>query len=171
MDDYLRIGSEGEIILPRSTTISHQRKFYLENEFDINLFPFVVQVPLYKKFDLRITSVSNYHFGTNNSFSDIDLQIVTPVFLFNRKGITNSRSSGIYIGPILGIGRNLMKDHYIMTVGMEPGYMFPTVKKFTITLGVQFDGSYFAYDNQDNLWREHFGFKINLGYWVSRAKG
>ena len=28
-------------------------------------------------------------------------------------------------------------------------------------------GSYFDYDNQENVWRNHFGFKAKLGFWLA----
>jgi len=31
-------------------------------------------------------------------------------------------------------------------------------------------GSYFTYDNQPNIWRSHFGFKVNIGFWVNKEK-
>ena len=143
-----------------------KEKFYSKDEFDINIIPFVLQMPLSKKFDLRLTTLGNYHFGGTSGFSDIGLQLVAPVFIFGHKEVTNSKSHGFYAGPVLGFGRNLINNHYTTTVAIEPGYMFSTKKHFTISLGLQFGGSYFNYDTEPNLWRNHFGFKINLGWWL-----
>ena len=59
-----------------------------------------------------------------------------------------------------------MNNHYTYTVGVESGYMFPTHKSFTLNIGLQLGGSYFDYDNHENKWVNHFGPKINLGFWL-----
>ena len=143
-----------------------KEQFYDEGEFDINIIPFVLQMPLTMKFDLRLTTLGNYHFGGTTGFSDLGLQLIAPVFMFSKKEATNSKSSGFYVGPVLGFGRNLINDHYTTTVAIEPGYMFSTENRFTIILGLQFGGSYFSYDDQSNIWRNHFGFKLNIGFWL-----
>ena len=143
-----------------------KEQFYDAGEFDINIIPIVLQMPLSKKFDLRLTTLGNYHFGGTEGFSDLGLQAVVPYFIFSKKEKTNSKSHGFYAGPVLGFGRNLLNDHYTTTLGIEPGYMFETEKHFTLSLGLQFGGSYFTYDDQSDIWRNHFGFKLNLGWWL-----
>ena len=143
-----------------------KEQFYDKDEFDINIIPLVLQIPLSNKFDLRLTTIGNYHFGGTEGFSDLGIQLVAPVFMFSKKEARNSKSFGVYLGPIVGFGRNLINDHYTTTVGIETGYMFRTEKHFTLSLGLQFGASYFSYDEQPNVWRNHFGFKLNLGFWL-----
>lgn len=143
-----------------------QEPFYEKGEFDVNITPFTFQIPITTRVDLRLTTLGNYHFGGETGFSDVGFQLVAPIFI-NKKVATNSKSGGIYLGPVYGFGRNLLNHHYTHTVAIEPGYMFPTEKSFSLTLGLQFGGSYFDYDSGPGKWGNHFGFKINLGFWVN----
>lgn len=143
--------------------------FYEKNEFDINIIPLIVQVPVGKRIDLRATSEVNYHFGPSNGISDVGVQFVMPVYL-KKKENTKSISHGFYAGPVLGLGTNLMDDHNTLTVAVEPGYMFKPNKSFSIALGMQLGASYFDYFNKPNTWYSHIGFKINVGFWVNRGK-
>ena len=143
-----------------------KEKFYTEKEFDINVVPLVFQIPLCKQMDLRIGTLANYHFGgEKQQFSDIGFQLVAPVFL-KAKEETNLKSFGFYAAPVLGLGRNLVNEHYTTTVAAEAGYMFEATKRFTLSMGLQLGGSYFTYDNLPNKWVQHFGYKINLGFWI-----
>ena len=142
-----------------------KEKFYEENEFDINIIPVYFQIPVSKRNDIRVVSYANYHFGGESRFSDLGLFLASPVFI-RKKEETNQKSSGFYIAPVLGLGRNLVGDHFTATFAMEPGYLFPTDNRFTLSLGMQLGGSYFMYDNEANGLRQHFGFKINLGFWI-----
>ncbi len=146
-----------------------KEQFYEKDEFDINVIPLVFQIPLSQRFDFRFVTIANYHFGSSQGFSDIGFQSVFP-FYFKKKEATKTLSSGFYTGPVLGAGRNLLNDHYNTTLAVEPGYMFKTSKRFSLSLGLQFGASYFIYDNEPNKWRSHFGFKINLGLWVNKGK-
>lgn len=144
-----------------------QEPFYDKGEFDINIIPLTVEFPVSKSIDLRFTSIVNYHIGGKEGVSDLGLQLVAPVFFLDKREAINTKSGGFYLGPLLGFGRNLLNDHYTTTVGVEPGYLFKTEEKFTLSLGLQFGGSYFSYDTEPNVWHNHFGFKINLGWWLS----
>jgi hypothetical protein len=139
--------------------------FYVENAFDINVVPLVVEVPVSQRLNLRLISVANYHFGEQRQFSDVGMQLVAPVFL-RKQDSPFQQSRGFYLAPVYGLGRNLLNGHYTHTVAIEPGYLFQTDKRFTLSLGVQFGGSYFDYDNEPNVWRQHFGPKVNLGVWL-----
>lgn len=134
-----------------------KEQFYDKGEFDVNIFPLVMQLPVTKQMDFRATLLANYHFVGENGFSDIGIFLIAPVFLKNKSNV-NITSSGFYAGPLVGLGRNILNEHYTVTLGVEPGYMFPTDKRFTLTLGLQLGGSYFEYDNGETKWRNHFGF-------------
>ncbi|MEJ2596106.1 MAG: hypothetical protein P8100_13510 [bacterium] len=144
--------------------------FYSENELDINVVPLLAQFPVSKRVDLRAVTLVNYQIGgEENGISDIGMQIVLPVF-FKKKEKTRSLSGGFYAGPVVGIGRNLLNDHNTLILAVEPGYQFPAKKSFSIALGLQLGATYFDYFNQANVWRNHFGFKVNIGFWANKSK-
>lgn len=145
-------------------------QFYEENELDINVIPLMIQFPVAKLIDIRFVTVANYHIGGDeNGFSDIGLQFVMPIY-FKKKDVIKSPSKGFYAAPVVGLGRNLLNDHNTLTLAAEAGYMFATNKSFSLALGLQFGATYFDYDNQPNVWRNHFGFKVNIGFWVNKGK-
>jgi len=145
-------------------------RFYDENEIDINIIPITFQVPVGKLVDFRLTTIANYHFGgEQNGVSDIGFQFVFPVY-FKKKENSKDLPKGFYAGPVLGLGRNLIYDHNTMIMAVEAGYQFPTQKSFSISMGLQLGATYFEYDNQPNVWRNHFGFKVNIGFWVNKGK-
>ena len=142
--------------------------FYSENELDINVVPLLVQIPVSKRVDIRAVTLANYHIGgEENGFSDIGMQIVLPVY-FKKKEKTKSLSGGFYAGPVIGLGRNLLYDHNTLILAVEPGYQFPAKNRFSIALALQLGATYFDYFNQANMWRNHFGFKVNIGFWVNK---
>ncbi|MFC2127818.1 hypothetical protein ACFLRU_05490 [Bacteroidota bacterium] len=141
--------------------------FYDEGELDINLFPIIFEAPITSRANLRIAPIANYHLGgITNGVSDLSLFTVLPVF-FKKTENQNDKPYGFYIGPVLGFGRNIINNHYTTTLAFEPGYMFEAKRSFTITLGVQFGASYFAYDIQPNKWTSHFGPKVTFGFWLN----
>jgi len=140
--------------------------FYEKNEFDINIVPLTIQVPLGKLIDIRVTSEVNYHFGPTKGVSDVGAQFVLPVY-FKKKENAKTMSHGFYAGPVVGLGTNLINNHNTLTVAVEPGYMFKANKRFSLALGLQLGASYFDYFDKPNVWRSHFGVKINVGFWVN----
>ncbi|PLX11957.1 MAG: hypothetical protein C0598_06940 [Marinilabiliales bacterium] len=139
--------------------------FYDEGEFDVNIFPFIFETPLGERINIRICPTVNYHFGgSENGVSDLGVFTVFPVF-FN-KTEEGKKPFGFYVGPVLGFGRNLINEHYTTTLAIEPGYMFESKKKFTISLGIQLGGSYFTYDNNPDKWVFHWGPKVSFGFWL-----
>jgi hypothetical protein len=141
--------------------------FYEEGEFDINLIPLVVQVPVNKQVDIRVVSLANYHFGgVRQEFSDIGLQVLTPIY-FKAKENTFDKSSGFYIAPVVGYGRNQINSHTTIVLAAEPGYLFKADNRFTLSVGLQYGRTYFNYDKGGELWREHLGLgKVNIGWWL-----
>lgn len=139
-------------------------KFYDKGEFDLNIVPLVFQLPISKRMDIRLTSIYNYHFGTKREVSDVGFELASPIFL-RKKESRNEYSHGFFISPVFGFGRNLLNEHNTLTTAAEAGYMFEPFKKFTVTLMLQFGSSYFMYANDENILRQHFGFKVNLGFW------
>lgn len=142
--------------------------FYEKDEFDINIVPLMLQIPVGRLIDLRVTSEVNYHFGPTKGISDVGAQFVAPVY-FKKRDNSKTISHGFYAGPVIGLGTNLINDHNTLTVAVEPGYMFKANKSFSLALGLQFGGSYFDYFEKANVWRSHIGFKINIGFWINRG--
>jgi len=144
--------------------------FYEEGEFDVNLLPLVYERPVSQRVNLRLLPTVNYHFGgENNGFSDIGFYSVLPIII-SKIEPNEKLPYGFYIGPVLGFGRNLLNDHYTTTIAIETGYLFPTEKSFTISLGGQIGGSYFNYDSESNKWVFHWGIKVSFGFWLNRIK-
>ena len=141
--------------------------FYEEGEFDIDIAPLVFEASIGLRTNIKITPIVNYHFGgTTNGLSDIGVYVVLPIF-FEGKELKEDRPFGFYLGPVIGFGRNLINNHYTTTVGIEPGYMFETKKRFTISMGLQLGGSFFSYDSEPNKWVTHWGPKFSFGYWIN----
>lgn len=142
--------------------------YYNEDEFDINIIPITIQFPVGKRTDLRLTYLANYHFGGETTgFADMGIQTLVPVY-FKAKKNAKDLPKGFYAGPMIGFSRNLLFDHYTTNLAVEAGYQFPVEKRFSVSMGIQFGATYFDYDNQPNVWRNHFGFKVNIGLWVNK---
>jgi len=143
-----------------------KEKFYAENEFDINIIPIVIQTPLIKRFDIRVVTLANYHFGDQSRFSDLGINVIAP-YTFRIKENVLNRTHGFYLGPMIGASRNNLNRHNTLNLAGELGYMFEASKRFTLSLGVQYGRTYFDYDNSPSVWREHLALtKINLGFWI-----
>jgi hypothetical protein len=141
--------------------------FYEEGELDINVFPLLVETPIGSRINIKLSPIVNYHIGgEKNGFSDIGIFTVFPVF-FNERDKREDRPYGIYIGPVLGFGRNLINEHFTTTLAIEPGYMFESKRRFSLSLGIQFGASYFSYDAKPNKWVFHWGPKITFGFWLN----
>ena len=140
--------------------------FYEKGELDINVFPVIVEAPIGSRINLKLSPIVNLHKGgVSNGVSDIGLFSVLPIFM-QKKESAESKPHGFYIGPVLGFGRNLITHHYTTTLAVEPGYLFETKKRFTISLGMQLGSSYFSYDSQPNKWITHLGPKVSFGFWI-----
>ena len=141
--------------------------FYDKGEFDLDIIPIVFEASVGLRTNLKITPNLNYHFGgTTNGISDLGANLVIPFFLKARE-MKADRPFGFYLGPVLGFGRNLINRHYTTTIGVEPGYMFETKNRFTISIGLQLGGSYFSYDKKPNKWVSHLGPKFSFGFWIN----
>lgn len=133
----------------------------------MDMFPLVVEASIGLRTNLKITPMVNYHFGgAAEGVSDVGAFLVLPIF-FKAKETREARPYGFYLGPVVGFGRNLLNDHYTTTIAVEPGYMFETKNRFTISMGIQLGGSYFSYDADPNKWVSHWGPKISLGFWIN----
>ena len=143
--------------------------FYEDGELDVNVFPIVAEWPISSRMNFRFLPLLNYHFGgSEQGVSDIGFYTVFPVFFKNQK---ESRFPyGFYAGPVLGLGRNLINEHYTTTFAVEPGYFFEAKKRFTISLGLQLGSSFFAYDSHPNKWVLHWGPKVSFGFWLGKPK-
>lgn len=139
--------------------------FYEKGELDVNVLPIVAEWPLNNRMDFRVVPTLNYHFGgSEQGLSDVGSFFVFPVYYKNQK---ESRFPfGFYTGPVIGLGRNLMNDHYTVTLAVEPGYFFQTNNRFSICMGMQLGGSYFLYESSPNKWLLHWGPKFSFGFWL-----
>ena len=152
-------------IMPGFSTES----FYPEEAFDVNILPFIVQAPLGKRLDIRVGSELNYHVGEMQQISNFGAQVVLP-FFFNPKDEVNIPSDGIYLGPVVGIGRSNAFDHNSLTLALEPGFMFKSENRFSISIGVQIGATHFNFDQQPNEWGSHIGVKFAMGFWLGGGR-
>jgi len=143
-----------------------KEKFYEKNEFDINVVPIVFQVSLNKRIDLRFVTLANYHFGDEQQFSDVGLLTSLPVYIFKKEELDDP-SSGFFIGPHVGLSKNLLNEHYTANFAIEPGYQHSFSDRFALSAYLQYGGSYFAYHDGSSKWEQHFGIKVDLGFWIN----
>ena len=141
-----------------------KEKFYEKNEFDINVFPIVFQTGISKRVDARLITLANYHFGNVAQFSDLGIELATPIFL-KKKETPKSKSKGFFISPVLGLSTNLMNEHNTINAIAEAGYFFLIGEKFAISASFQYGRSFFFYSHKENTNVEHFGVKVNVGLW------
>lgn len=145
-----------------------KEKFYDEDEFDINVFPLVLETPLVNNLDVRLVTLANYHFGGKQQFSDLGVNVILPYYFTTDKE-KSPFPYGIYLGPMIGLSRNNLNDHNTVNLAAEAGYMFKADNRFTLSLSMQYGRTYFDYDHSDPIWREHFALvKVNLGFWLNR---
>ncbi len=140
--------------------------FYEKEELDINILPLVYQRPLTKRFDIRLTSICNFGIRNNgNEISHFGVETALPIF-FKIKEEKKESSKGIFVAPILSLTRNRIEEHNNVGLWIEPGYNLLFDNTFAMTFGLQLGGTYFAYDNGQSQWRNHFGVKIIIGKWL-----
>lgn len=140
--------------------------FYNKGELDINIFPFVYQLTVTKRADLRFTSILNLGIRNNgNDISHFGLETAMPIFL-KKKSEKNEFSKGFYASPVISLTRNNIEMHNNIGIWLEPGYNLLFDDKFAMSFGLQIGGTYFNYDNNIDKWRNHFGVKIIFGKWI-----
>jgi hypothetical protein len=140
--------------------------FYDKGELDINIFPLVYQRTLTKRLDIRLTSILNLGIrNTGNEISHFGFETGLPIF-FKQKETKNEISKGFFIAPILSVTRNRIEEHNNLGLWIEPGYNLLFDNNFAMTFGLQLGGTYFAYDNGQTKWGNHFGVKIIIGKWL-----
>lgn len=141
-----------------------KEKFYEKNEFDINVFPIVFQTGISKRVDFRATALANYHFGNAAQFSDLGIELATPIF-WKKKESPKAKSQGIFLSPVIGLSSNLMNDHNTVNTIIEGGYFFLIGEKLALSASLQYGRSFFYYHNGTTNNVEHFGVKVNVGLW------
>jgi hypothetical protein len=121
--------------------------FYDKGELDINIFPFVYQRSITKRFDIRLTSILNLGVRNNgNEISHIGLETGLPIFIKSKES-QNEISKGFFIAPILSLSRNRIEKHNSLGLWIEPGYNLLFDNDFAMTFGLQLGGTYFPHDN------------------------
>lgn len=140
--------------------------FYEKGELDINIFPLVYQRSLTKRFDIRLTSILNLGIRNNgNEISHFGIETGFPIFL-KSKETQQDISKGFFVAPILSLTRNRVETHNNLGLWIEPGYNLLFDNKIAMTFGLQLGGTYFAYDDGQTKWGNHFGVKIIIGKWL-----
>ena len=140
--------------------------FYEKGELDVNIFPVVYQRPLTKRFDIRLNSILNLGIRNNgNEISHFGCETGFPIF-FKPKETKNEISKGFFVAPIFSLTRNRVEEHNNLGLWIEPGYNLLFDNNFAMTFGLQLGRTYFAYDNGQTNWGNHFGIKIIIGKWL-----
>jgi hypothetical protein len=140
--------------------------FYEKGELDINIFPVVYQRALTKRIDIRFNSILNHGIRNNgNEISHFGFEAGFPIF-FKQKETKNEISKGFFVAPILSMTRNRIEEHNNLGIWIEPGYNLLFDNKFAMTFGLQLGGTYFAFNNRETKWGNHFGVKIIIGKWL-----
>lgn len=141
---------------------------YESGNYEFDFAPIVIEKVISSRMHLKFTPIVNYHFGgKKEGFSDLVLFVIAPLFV-NPNKLNLHLPKGLYFGPVLGFGRNLLYKHYTTTIAIEPGYLFKIKNIYAVSVGMQFGNSYFAYDNYSNKWGSHFGLKFSAGIWLNR---
>lgn len=141
-------------------------KFYDDGDFDINILPITIEARMTPRLNIRATSIVNYFIGDDSGISDVGVQLLSPIYI--KKMTTHEASHGVYVAPLVSLTKNLIRKHNTYIVGLEPGFMFKNEKAFTLSVGIQLGGSYFDFETDENEWINHFGVKVNLGFWINR---
>ncbi len=140
--------------------------FYDKGELDVNIFPLVYQRSLTKRLDIRLTSILNLGIrNSGNKISHFGLETGFPIF-FKPKESRTEISNGFFVTPILSLTRNRIEEHNNLGLWIEPGYNLLFDNRIAMTFGLQLGGTYFAYDNGQTKWGNHFGIKIIIGKWL-----
>jgi hypothetical protein len=140
--------------------------FYNKGELDINILPLVFQRTLTRRYDFRFTSILNLGIRNNgNEISHFGFETGLPIF-FKQKETKNEISKSFFVAPILSLTRNRMEEHNNLGLWVEPGYNLLFDNNVAMTFGLQLGGTYFAYDNGQSKWGNHFGVKIIIGKWL-----
>lgn len=138
--------------------------FYDKGEFDLNVIPIVFQVPVTHRVDFRLSTLVNYRFGGKSHFSDLGINLSSPVY-FKKKESILQKSQGLFISPYLGISRNVLDLHTTINLAGQAGYSFLLGEKFGMSMHLEYGATRFIHDELPEEWGPHFGFKVNLGWW------
>ncbi|MGA0555242.1 hypothetical protein ACO2Q8_01215 [Larkinella sp. VNQ87] len=140
--------------------------FYEKGELDVNILPLVFQKTLTHRFDLRLISVVNLGIRkAGNQISHLGLEAALPIYL-TRKPTRSEPTKGFYLAPGLAFTRNRLEAHSNSSLFLEPGYQLLVGPRTSLSFGLQFGRTHFAYDNDTQKWDGHFGFKLIIGRWL-----
>lgn len=139
--------------------------YYEKGEFDVNIFPLVWQRPIFKQVDFRLNSILNLGIrNSGNVISHYGLELAFPCF-FTRREKSTEDSQGFYLAVVSALTRNEPAHHSNLGMWLEPGYLFQFSKGFGLSLGLQWGATSFYYDQGEQSWGSHFGFKAIFGRW------
>lgn len=140
--------------------------YYQKGELDVNIFPVVYQKTLTRRFDIRLNSIVNLGIRNNgNEISHFGLEAGLPIFLKKKESI-DEIPHGFFVAPVSSLTRNRIEEHNNLGLWIEPGYNLLFDNRFSMSFGVQLGGTYFAYDNGQKKWGNHFGVKVIIGKWL-----
>jgi len=140
--------------------------FYESGEVDINIFPLVYLRTLNKRTDIRFTSILNLGIREEgNAISHVGFETAFPIYIFEKKNKA-IHSKGFFVAPLISLTKNLLEEHNNIGLWLEPGFLIKLNDNFSLNLAMQVGTTYFNYNNEEDSWKGHFGFKIILGWWL-----
>lgn len=132
-----------------------------QNELNLTLPSLILEAGLTEMVHLRIMASFDMLTSDHSRLSYYRFQAGLPVyFLAGRE----DPSSGIYLGPLGGFGRDLMNSGDEFTIALEPGYSWCFKSGFTMKLGIQLGGACLMGDGGQVTWHEHTEAVFSLGY-------
>lgn len=139
--------------------------FYLNGEFDVNIFPLVFQKSISPKIDFRLSSILNLGVRkSQNKISHYGMEVAIPYFLTKSKQPKND-NKGFFITPVIGFTRNEIASNNNLGLWVEPGYHLVFENRIAMSFGLQTGTTYFHFDNGKSDWMNHFGVKVIIGTW------
>jgi hypothetical protein len=138
--------------------------FYEKGEFDVNIFPLIIQKPISEKMALQFSGILNVGVRTDDTMlSHYGLRLSLPIFPFLKD--SEKPQQGLYVAPGMGFSRNRGEKHSNFGFWLEPGYQLQIDKEWAMIFGLQLGATHFSYDSGEKKWDEHFGLKVTFGKW------
>jgi hypothetical protein len=142
--------------------------YYPPEVIDFNVIPIVFQTPINTVTDFKINSIASYRFEDEMRISRAGLQVVFPRF-FTAKQRFSEKSSGWYLGPLIGGSRDFYRNHYAVSPGLELGRYSAADGAFAWSFSLQGGCDYRLNLNRSNAFVPFVGIQLGLGLWMKDA--
>ena len=137
--------------------------WYDENEWNINILPFVYESSLGAQSTLRLRSNLSIHTGGADGTAISLLGIGAAWLWYLDPQSNNSQYHGFNLGPVVILSYDFLDDINHSTYALEAGYAFAVSKTWSMNVAMQSGRSFFSGGKYPAA--EHFGVYISLGRW------